>query len=310
MALDERLRHELEQAGHPADPTGVYEHLIRRRERRQVIRRVKVAALAVAVVAASAVGVVALSRVFETVERTPGGDPVPTRSDEPSPSPSASKDIGVGFPVCAVTSVHGEFAPGVDGTAFVATRKGDTGGCPKGEGAFELLAVDVTGDGLADASLGPLECEMFCSAFAAPDIDADGTDELLVVNVQFTVAGLKLFEVVAEGDPAIVPVTVAPPGTDAFEPGVEPQLWLGGDEGRSDAIRCEPNRGGRAFVSTTAEVQPELDAPERYDVTETWFLLEGTELRVVDIRTYSVPFGDNAASFRDTGGCGAKLVWP
>ena len=36
MALDERLRRAIERAGEPADPSGVYEDLIRRRERRRI----------------------------------------------------------------------------------------------------------------------------------------------------------------------------------------------------------------------------------------------------------------------------------
>lgn len=39
--LDEHLRRELERAGRPADPTGVYEELIRRRERRQIAPRLE-----------------------------------------------------------------------------------------------------------------------------------------------------------------------------------------------------------------------------------------------------------------------------
>lgn len=60
--LDERLRRELERAGRPADPTGVYEHLIRRRERRRIVRRVEAGVLALAVSVGSAVGIWALTR--------------------------------------------------------------------------------------------------------------------------------------------------------------------------------------------------------------------------------------------------------
>ena len=54
MALDERLKHELERAGRPADPSGVYEDLIRRRERRRIVRKVESGVLAIVVVAVSA----------------------------------------------------------------------------------------------------------------------------------------------------------------------------------------------------------------------------------------------------------------
>ena len=77
MALDERLRHELDQAAQPADPSGIYEHLIRRRERRQIGRKVGRGVLAVAVVVGSIAGVYGLSQVFESGEGTPGVDPSP-----------------------------------------------------------------------------------------------------------------------------------------------------------------------------------------------------------------------------------------
>ncbi len=60
--LDERLRRELERAGRPADPTGVYEELIRRRERRRIARRLQAGALALAVSAGSFAGIWALTR--------------------------------------------------------------------------------------------------------------------------------------------------------------------------------------------------------------------------------------------------------
>jgi Tol biopolymer transport system component len=70
--LDERLRRELERAGRPADPTGVYEELIRRRERRRIVRRVEAGVLALAVSVGSAVGIWSLTRSGEGVVATPG----------------------------------------------------------------------------------------------------------------------------------------------------------------------------------------------------------------------------------------------
>lgn len=64
MALDERLRRELEEAGRPADPSGVYEELIRLRERRRLVHKVEAGVLAVVVVLGSIGGVYALTRIF------------------------------------------------------------------------------------------------------------------------------------------------------------------------------------------------------------------------------------------------------
>ncbi|HSL67515.1 MAG TPA: hypothetical protein VK977_05080 [Actinomycetota bacterium] len=62
--LDDRLRRDLERAVRPADPSGVYEGLIRRRERRRIARKVQAGALAFVVIAGTAAGVYGLSRVF------------------------------------------------------------------------------------------------------------------------------------------------------------------------------------------------------------------------------------------------------
>ncbi len=73
--LDERLRRELELAGRPADPTGVYEELIRRRERRRLARRLEAGALALAVSAASLVGIWAVTRSGDGgAPATPGSE--------------------------------------------------------------------------------------------------------------------------------------------------------------------------------------------------------------------------------------------
>lgn len=75
--LDERLRRELERAGRPADPTGVYEELIRRRERRRIARRLQAGALALAVSAGSFAGIWALTRGSGGgIVATPGHDDV------------------------------------------------------------------------------------------------------------------------------------------------------------------------------------------------------------------------------------------
>lgn len=71
--LDERLREDLERAASPADPNGIYEDLIRRRERRRNRRRIQAGALALAVFAASLWGVLALRR---SIQSTPAVEPL------------------------------------------------------------------------------------------------------------------------------------------------------------------------------------------------------------------------------------------
>ena len=80
---------------------------------------------------------------------------------------------------------------------------------------------------------------------------------------------------------------------------------LGGDAVQWDAIRCESFEGGRALVSTSSSYP--IDAPGDVEVTETWFVLERYELRVVDVREYTAPANDDTQPYRETGGCRANL---
>ena len=238
----------------------------------------------------------------------------PPAEPEPTPEPGRSdqQDIGLGFPVCNVTSVPGEFAPGADGVAYVATRTGDLG-CPARGDGMQVVAVDVDGDGLADASYGPLECDQRCSAFAAPDVDGDGTDELLVQNVEFSIIGLTPFDVQqGDGGAALGPVTVAPPGDPGggFEPGAIPQLWLGGDAFSIDTLRCGTLEGatGPGLVYTTAESLPHDSPNAEWHAYQITFVLRNWELHVVDVREFTEPVGTGPPSFQSGETlCGSNL---
>jgi hypothetical protein len=320
VALDERLRRAFEGAGEPADPSGVYEDVIRRRERRRMARRAKIGVLSIVVLAGSVVGVVILSRAFAPTQSRPGADGGNTPSAQPDPTPvdvpPGGQDIGLGFPVCDVTSVAGVFAPGVDGTAWVATKSGDLG-CPSlGEG-IQVVALDLSGDGVADASFGPLECDPWCSAFAAPDVDGDGTDELLIQNIQFTIAGLRLYDVRSDPQAAVAPVTVSSPGYpgEDLAPGAEPQLWIGGDAFDSETLRCfegepPPAGPGRVLVQTSATQVPPDSPDATWHASATWFDLQpdGT-VSIVDHFDFEEPVASPSFAQRNPL-CGARLPAP
>jgi WD40-like Beta Propeller Repeat len=242
-----------------------------------------------------------------------------TMPDEPTPSPSTdtpARDIGLGFPVCNVTRVAGVFAPGVDGTAWVATKTGDLR-CPSLGDGMQVVAVDVSGDGVADTSFGPLECDPWCSAFAAPDADGDGTDELLIQNIQFTIAGLRLYDVRSDPQPTVMPVTVASPGYpgEGLTPGAEPQLWVGGDAFDSETLRCfedQPTGPGRVLIQTSATQVPPDSPDSIWHATETWFDLQpdGT-VTIVDTGDFKEPVGSGPPSFAQPRQlCGARLPAP
>jgi hypothetical protein len=232
----------------------------------------------------------------------------------PSESPRPTEDLELGFPVCNVSSLAAPFAmPGEDAVAFVATRMGDTGGCPEPANAFNVVALDVDADGLADASFGPIECELECRTFSAPDLDADGTAELLIVQSGGLILGLGLFDIEAsDGGVIIEPITIAPPGDPAggFEPGTDVLLYLGGDEWYLYALACgDPDmRDGPGLVVTAAESLPHDSPDARWHAHRTVFALVDGPLRLVDVGDFTEPAGFDPPSFQSGETlCGSNL---
>jgi Lipoprotein LpqB beta-propeller domain/WD40-like Beta Propeller Repeat len=241
---------------------------------------------------------------WQPVPDAPSDLPQQTEPPTPSPSDGASEDIGLGFPVCNVSSIEGHFAtPNSKSTVLVATRASDLGDCPQPEEAFNVVALDVDRDGLADTSYGPIECTLECRAFSAPELDADGTAELLIVQSGGSILGLGLFDVsVRESEPVLEPVTVASPGDPAggFEPGEVVRLLLGGDEFYLDTLRCgDPDmRHGPGLIVTTAESLPHDSPDARWHAHTTVFALVDESLQVMDIGDFTEPAGVDAPSFQ------------
>jgi Tol biopolymer transport system component len=244
--------------------------------------------------------------------------PVPNATKD-IPSPPNGGDLGLGFPVCNVSSIDGEFVePNVTSTALVATRRGDTGRCPLADEAFNVVAIDADGDRLADASFGPIECTYECRAFSAPDIDHDGTDELLVIQEGGVVVGLRLYDVDlggGGGDIAIVPVNVAEPGDPqgGFEPGKQASFLLGGDAFELYTLRCDdlPLPYGLGLVATVAGSLPHDSTDAEWHAHETTLVLRRDGLlRVIHVRDFTEPVTDdpNGPSFASSETlCGSNL---
>jgi dipeptidyl aminopeptidase/acylaminoacyl peptidase len=74
--LDDRLREDIERAARPADPSGLYEDLIRRRERRRIRLRVQTGAVALVVVIGTIAGLYGLSRIFRADQDRPAAGTV------------------------------------------------------------------------------------------------------------------------------------------------------------------------------------------------------------------------------------------
>ncbi len=267
-----------------------------RRARRH--RRINGALAGVAAFAVIAVGIIGVraALVHRTGVSTPAGPPTveatlsPSATTQPTTSPSPSDSIvGLPFPVCDVSSVEGPFRdPDTLGTAYVATRRGEVGGCPQPGSAFTLIAIDLDGNGQVDASFGPIECNPInCLAFKAPDLDGNGTSELAVIQEHGSVLGVKFYAV---RDEAIVPVEVAPPGDPegGFGPGDQPLFWLnGGDAFDTYALRCEDDAKGRTLVAVSAVQDPPDRVDSVWKAHETTLQLRASgELHVTGTRDF------------------------
>ena len=242
-------------------------------------------------------------------------EPVATEpTGTPPPEPTEGEEVGLGLRLCDVTSAAGTYV-GVDpdSQALVGVIPDAAGSCDRSRQEVQgVVAIDLSGYGLAEIASDPFPCQGWCRAFAAPDVDGDGTDELLVQNIEFSVVGLLLFDVVPnEHEPGLVAVTVEPPGDTELEfQGFDgtglPQFWIGGDGFGVDALRCEPSGEGRVLISTTAQMVPP-DSPDAvWEAHETRFVLENGVLHVVGARDFAEPAGSEP-SFTETGGCGADL---
>src|ERR671918_879277 len=169
-------------------------------------------------------------------------------ASEATPSPTESppgdeRDIGLGFPVCDVRKLGGiDFlGDGVDGTAWTATKVTKSGRCPKNERPY-LVAADVTGDGKADTSWGPLRHCFVCEPLGAVDFDADGDDELVVLAGGGSVAAYQVLAAEKSGGSLeFGPLKVAAPGNPAgnLHAGRAIHFWAGGDEGYSATTACD-----------------------------------------------------------------------
>jgi hypothetical protein len=244
--------------------------------------------------------------------------PASSTSVEPNETPAvqAGEDIGLGFSVCNVSSIKGRFAaPDANAIVFVATKAHDLGGCPQPQDGFNVVAIDTDQDGLTDTSFGPIECTLECRAFSAPDVDGDGTDELLVVQDGGAVVGLRLYDFPIDGELAIIPVNVAAPGDPqgGFEPSQQATLWLGGDAFELYGLLCGdvPAPDGPGVIATAAESLPQDSPDAEWHAHQTTLVLRSDGLlHVVDVRDFTEPVSANpdGPSFRSgETPCGSNL---
>ena len=246
-----------------------------------------------------------------------GTNPEPSPTSEPTVSPSvgpAGQDIGLGFNVCNLERLGGiDFlGDGTRGQAWTAAKVKDNGTCPEPSlGHTYLVAVDVDGDGVADASAQTVEFCFFCRPFDAVDFDADGDEELVVMASEGSTPTFMVYDLSGtDGARRIEPILVAAPGHPEAgeEPGEPLSFSTGGDEGYAGWVRCEDFPVAPVLVITWRNHPIEGDTME---VHETRFVLEGDGMfHVVGTNDYSAPVADAIPGVSDAPACGVDWqIW-
>ena len=184
-----------------------------------------------------------------------------------------------------------------DGSAAVFTKESD-GVCPKANDGFVGVGVDVTGDGLLDATAGPLpDCYFRCEAFAAPDVNGDGVSEIAVSTEGADGFGVWLYAVTTT-PPSIEPIIVSntfhqgPPDGDSLQ-----FAWVNVATHASSA-GCAERRTGLALPAVrNGEATPA-------QVQTTSMIVQGATATVTAITTDTMPRDQAPLPGRDL--CGRR----
>jgi TolB protein len=241
-------------------------------------------------------------------------DAPPTRSPVPV-EPTPGRDIGLPFDLCRLRPLRGiDFlGNGTEGTAWVGGRLAANGSCPDEYAGESVVAVDVDGDGLAESWAGPLARCVGCSPFTFTDLNADGTQELVVTmqfsaTTEYTVFSLQPAPGV--GPPVLEQVTVAEPGAPPIlRPDRPLTFWSGGDAGFSAWVRCEGYPQDPVLVLTQTEHPIEGPGSDVTHVNIARLVLraDGTA-EVVGSDSYTEPTTYASGAFTGRA-CGLDL-WP
>jgi Tol biopolymer transport system component len=246
----------------------------------------------------------------------------PTPSEAPSATATASPDLpwrdvsgtlrGVGA-VCGVTSVEGDFTgDGTIDTAYVFEPEPE-GGCAGPNENSQYVGV-AGADGVVVAISDELTTclDLFgCSAFAAPDVDGDGSAEIAISIGMADGAAGTLLDVSSARDRVEVKVMeVALPGNEhGFAPGPFLFLVAGGGLSNTGGSYCfEAEPGVRLFVIWWAHLRdPDSRA---WDVRAATFQIQGNKLRLDWTSTYRVPDDEPELPTRiGSELCGAPTVY-
>jgi len=289
--LDDDLRRRLRTAAPRASGPPPSVDAISARAHRRALRRRASAILVVAVIVVAAIAAVGLASRQQTA-LTPGNDETPVPLVE---------NLGLPFPVCRVSTMPSSTAAGL-GSAAVFTESSD-GRCPSRGDGFTGVGVDVDGNGVLDATFGPLpDCWYRCEAFAAPDVNDDGVSEIAVSTEGAEGYGVFLYSVTTD-PPAIEPIVV----TSSF------------DRGPSDGDPLQfawvdvATHASSADCVTTADEEPLLDLYTTEKLTPAQvqtvsIQIAGATATVTAIATDTMPL--DRAPMPSEQLCGAPIYGP
>jgi TolB protein len=221
-----------------------------------------------------------------------GSSPEPQPSPEPSPAALEGRDIGLGFPLCNIERLGGiDFlGDGTMGSAWTGNKAAPEGACPDNYDDRYGVAVDFTGDGLADSWSGEtIEHCTGCEPFKAADLNGDGKDDLIVTVSYFSIMQYGLYTVIpVDGELQVVPFRTGEPGHSqhGLQRGRPFTFWVGGDAGSADWFYCEALPELR-LTGTLSPVDGGPDAETTVHETHVSLGIDGIA-QIRDAQTYTV----------------------
>ena len=241
--------------------------------------------------------------------------PGPSVSPQPSVSGVAEgHDVGLGFNLC-----HDERLGGIDflgdgtsGTAWIGVPTNSDGTCPRySRPGKYVVAEDHSGDSVADSWLDlPWRCDLDCVPFDATDLDANGTEELVVASyfsiMDYHVMGLQPN---AESALEIRPLLVAEPGHEpvGLIAGEPLRIDAGGDEGYGSQIECEGYPDAPVLIWSWSNQPVETNRPREVHITRLQLQSDGL-FHVLATTDYTVPAEQPSGIQRSTApACGVDF---
>ena len=223
--------------------------------------------------------------------------PTPTPQPTPSPTPQAGEDIGLGFLVCFSERLAGidHLGDGTNGSAWMAVPSKQDGTCPRYPDPEQfIVAADFTGDRVADSWVEfDYGCYNGCAPWDATDLDANGTEELIVATF-FSIMDYHFFAVRPgpNGDLSLEPILVASPGHEParIAAGEPLRIDAGGDAGYGSSIDCEGYPAAPVIVWSWIDGPVEGNQPLEVHVTRIELQADGL-FHVVDTNDSMVPAG-------------------